>query len=52
MTRERLLTRTWNNRLTLLLGGPAAVWAALTLGTSLMTELTGFLGMVGFAVVY
>jgi len=46
------LTRRWNNRLTLLLGLPTLAWAVLGLATSEVSDLTAFLGMVGFAAVY
>lgn len=46
------LTRRWNNRLTVLLGLPTFAWAAVSLATSALPDLTAFLGMVGFAFAY
>ncbi len=51
MTTDKFLTRSWNNRLTLLLGVPTLVWAVVALTTSL-SDRTAFIGMVVFAAIY
>jgi hypothetical protein len=52
MTSDRFLTRTWNNRLTLLLGLPTLAWAVIALTTSAFSDRAAFIGMVAFAAVY
>jgi len=52
MSSDKILTRAWNNRLTLLLGLPTLVWAVLALATSSVSDRTAFIGMVVFAAVY
>lgn len=52
MTREKLLTVRWNNRLALGLGIPALIYAVVVLSTSAMSDFAGFMGMVVIGVVY
>lgn len=52
MTRDRFLTRAWNNRLTLLLGLPALAWSIIALATTTLSDRTAFIGMAVLAVVY
>jgi|GEM_PF-2362375 len=51
MSKDAFLTRAWNNRLTAMLGIPAFIWAVLAL-MAVFSDLNGFIGMVGFAVVF
>ena len=50
--KDRFLTVRWNNLLTLGLGIPALVYAAVALSTSLALELGGFIGLVVIGVLY
>ncbi len=52
MTRDKFLTRVWNNRLTLLLGVPTLAWGVVALTTPVLSDLAAFVGMVAFAAVY
>lgn len=52
LTSDRFLTRTWNNRLTVLLGLPTLVWVITALGTSSLSDRTAFIGLSVLAVVY
>jgi hypothetical protein len=52
MTREQFLTVRWNNLLTLGLGIPVLVYAAVALSTSLASELAGFVGLAISGVLY
>ena len=51
MTRDKFLTRAWNNQLTLLLGLPTLAWGVVALTTPVFSDLTAFIGMVVFAAV-
>jgi hypothetical protein len=52
MDKDRFLTRGWNNVLTLGLGIPTLIYAAVALSTSLASDLWGFLGLVVIGVLY
>jgi hypothetical protein len=52
MNKEKFLTVHWNNLLTLGLGIPALVYAAVALSTSLASALGGFIGLVVIGVLY
>ena len=50
--KDRFLTVRWNNLLTLGLGIPALIYAAVALATSLASDLVGFIGLVVIGVLY
>ncbi len=52
MTKEKFLTRGWNNLLTLGLGIPVVIYIFIVLSTSLLSEFVGFIGMVILGVLY
>jgi hypothetical protein len=52
MTRDKFLTVRWNNWLTLAFGLPTLGYAVFGLSTSVMSDFTGFLGMVIFGIIY
>ena len=52
MKKEKFLTARWNNLLSLGLGIPALVYVIIVLSTSLLSERTGFIGLVVTGVVY
>ena len=52
MTKEKFLTKSWNNLLTLGLGLPALIYAVVVLSTSAMSDFTGFIGMVLIGATY
>lgn len=52
MTKENFLTKSWNNWLTIGLGIPAMVFAYVVLTTSVMSDFTGFIGMVLIGATY
>jgi hypothetical protein len=52
MTKERFLTKRWNNWLTLGLGLPALIYAVVALSTSVISDFAGFIGMAIMGAVY
>jgi hypothetical protein len=52
MTKEKFLTRRWNNWLTLGLGLPTLIYAVVVLYTSIFSDFAGFIGMVVLGAVY
>lgn len=52
MTRERLLTRRWNNILALALGLPSLIFVAVAFATSIWFETAGFIGITIVGVLY
>jgi len=46
MTKDNFLTKKWNNWLTLGLGFPALIYATIVISTSVLSDFTGFIGMV------
>ena len=50
--KERFLTSQWNNLLSLITGIPILAYTGIVLSTSLMSEFTGFTGMVISGVFY
>ena len=52
MTKEKFLTKSWNNWLTLIMGIPLLVLGIVFLSTNVMSDFSGFLVMVIYGVVY
>ncbi|MFC1846445.1 hypothetical protein ACFLYS_00090 [Chloroflexota bacterium] len=52
MTKEKFLTKRWNNLLSLGLGIPVLIYAVFVLSTSILSESAGFIGLVVFGVLY
>ena len=52
MTREKLLTKRWNNWLTISLGLPTLIYATVFLSTSVISDFSGFIGMFVLGAVY
>jgi hypothetical protein len=52
MTKEKLLTVRWNNRLTLALGLPTLIYGVVVLSTSVLSDFRGFIGLVVIGVLY
>ena len=52
MTKEQFLTRRWNNLLTVGMGIPVLIYIAVVLSTSVLSDFTGFIGMVVLGVLY
>lgn len=52
ISRDRYLTVWWNNALTMALGLPGLVYAALALGTSALSDRAAFIGLVAIGAVY
>ncbi len=52
MNAENLLTKRWNNWLTLGLGIPTLVYAIVVLSTNVMSDFVGFIGMVLIGATY
>jgi hypothetical protein len=52
MTREKFLTPRWNNLLSLGLGIPALIYVIIVLATSVLSDSSGFIGLVVIGVIY
>ncbi len=52
MTKEKILTVRWNNRLTLIMGTPALVFGIIVLSTTALPDFWGFIGMIILGVLY
>jgi len=52
MTKEKFLTRRWNNWLMLGLGLPTLIFAVVVLSTSVLSDFAGFIGMVVLGSLY
>jgi hypothetical protein len=52
MTKEKFLTKRWNNRLTLGLGLPVLIYAVVALSISVISDFSGFIGMAIMGAVY
>ena len=52
MTKEKLLTRRWNNWLTVGMGIPVLIYIVVVLSTSVLSDFAGFIGMAVLGVVY
>jgi len=52
MTKNIFLTKGWNNLLTIGLGLPTVVYVIMVLTTSVMSDFTGFIGMVLIGATY
>ena len=52
MTKEKFLTKSWNNWLTMGLGLPALIYAVFVLSTSVISDFVGFVGMVIIGATY
>ena len=52
MTKEKFLTKRWNNWLTLGLGLPTLIYTVVVLSTSVLSDFVGFIGMAVLGAVY
>ena len=52
MTKEKFLTKGWNNWLTLGMGLPTLIYATVILSTSVLSDFAGFIGLAIFGAVY
>jgi hypothetical protein len=52
MTKDRFLTRGWNNWLMLGMGLPTLIYAVVVLSTSVLSDFAGFIGMAVIGAVY
>jgi hypothetical protein len=52
MTRDRFLTRRWNNWLTLAMGLPTLIYVVVVLSTSLLSDFAGFVGLAVIGAIY
>ena len=52
MTKDKFLTRRWNNWLTLGMGIPTLAYGIFVLTTSEMSDFSGFIGMVVIGLVF
>ena len=52
MTKEKFLTRRWNNILTVGMGIPVLIYIAVVLSTSVLSDFAGFIGMVVLGALY
>jgi hypothetical protein len=52
VTKEKFLTRRWNNWLLLGMGLPTLVYAVVFLSTSVLSDFAGFIGMAVIGAVY
>ena len=52
MTKEKFLTKRWNNWFTLGLGLPTLIYAVVVLSTSVLSDFAGFIGMAAMGAVY
>ena len=52
MDKDKFLTVGWNNLLTVVLGLPALTYAAVAFFTSILSDKSGFFGMVAIGVIY
>ena len=52
MTKEKFLTKRWNNWLTLGLGLPTLIYGVVVLSTSVLSDFAGFIGMAVMGAVY
>ncbi|MFC1942309.1 hypothetical protein ACFLWU_03725 [Chloroflexota bacterium] len=52
MTKEKFLTRRWNNGLTVGMGIPVLIYIIVVLSTSVLSDFAGFIGMVALGVLY
>ena len=52
LTKDKFLTKRWNNGLTLGLGLPTFIYGVFVLSTSVLSDFAGFIGMVLLGAVY
>ncbi len=52
MTKEKFLTKRWNNWLTLGMGLPTLIYAVVGLSTPVLSDFAGFIGMAVMGAVY
>ena len=52
MTKEKFLTKRWNNWLSLGFGIPILIYVVVVLSTSVLSDFAGFIGMVVIGTVY
>ena len=52
MTKEKFLIQRWNNWLTVGMGIPVLIYIVIVLSTSVLSDFTGFIGMVVLGVLY
>jgi hypothetical protein len=52
MTKEKFLTKSWNNWLTLVMGLPTLIYVVVVLSTSLLSDFAGFIVLAVLGAVY
>jgi len=52
VTKEKFLTRRWNNWLTVGMGIPVLIYIAVILSTSVLSDFAGFIGMAVLGATY
>ena len=52
MTKEKFLTKSWNNWLTLALGLPTLIYGIIVLSTSVLSDFWSFIGLVVIGALY
>ena len=52
VTKERFLTKRWNNWLLLAMGLPTLIYAVVVFCTSVLSDFAGFIGMAVIGAVY
>ena len=52
MTKDKFLTKRWNNWLTLGLGLPTLIFAVVVLSTPFLSDFAGFIGIAILGAVY
>ena len=52
MTKEKFLTKRWNNWLTLIMGLPTLIFAVVVLSTSVASDFASFIAMAVIGAVY
>ena len=52
MTKDKFLSKRWNNWLTLGIGLPTLIYAIVVLSTTVFSDFTGFIGMALIGAVY
>ena len=52
MTKEKFLTKSWNNWLTLVMGLPTLIYVVVVLSTSLLSDFPAFIGIAVIGAIY
>ena len=52
MIKEKFLTKSWNNWLTVGMGLPTLIFTVIVLSTSVLSDFAGFIGLAVLGAVY